>query len=209
MKLAVFGATGQTGMEIVRQALELGIEVTAFARDSSKLPNTSSKLLIVQGDSTKSQEVEKAVAGCDAVLSALGHVSGSPPDLLTRSASNIIEAMKKHNVRRLVVLTNAAARDPADHPSLYNRFLRFLLTLSRSTLARDTAREAQIVSESGLDWTIARANLFTKGPPTRKFYAGEFSGKVKSRVSRADVAAFMIACVTENKFVRAKPVISE
>jgi len=209
MKLTIFGATGQTGKEIVRQALELGLEVTAVVRDSSELANTSSKLSIVQGDSTKPPDVEKAVAGCAAVLSALGQVKGSPPDLLTKSASNIVEAMKKNNVRRLVVLTNAAARDPKDHPSLFNRFLRFLLTLSRGTMARDTAREAEIVSESGLDWTIVRANLLTNTPRTGKYYAGEFSVKAKTRVSRADVAAFMIACVTDNKFVRAQPVISE
>ena len=209
MKLTVFGATGQTGREIISQALAFGHEVTAMARDPTKLADFNSKVRIVQGDSTNPVVVEEVVTGNDAVLSALGHVSGSPPDILTRSASNIIEAMKRQNVRRLIVLANAAARDPNDRPSFYNRFLQFLLTLSRRAMARDTAREAQIVSESGLDWTIVRANLLTNGPQTGRYYTGDFSGKARTRVSRADVAAFMITCVTENKFVRAKPVISE
>ncbi len=209
MKLAVFGATGQTGKEIVRQALDAGHEVTAVARDPSRLAETGPKVRVVQGDSMDARVVEEAVTGADAVLSALGHGRNSPPDLLAKSASNIVEAMKKQNVRRIVALANVAARDPGDRLSLYNRFLRILLTLFRGPMARDTAREAEIISESGLDWTIVRANLLTDDPPTRKYRAGEFNGKTGTRVSRANVAAFMISCVVENKYIRAKPVISE
>ena len=209
MKLAVFGATGQTGKEIVRQALDAGHEVTAVARDPARLAETGPKVWVVQGDSMDARVVEEAVTGADAVLSALGHVRDSPPDLLAKSASNIVEAMKKQNVRRIVALTNVAARDPGDRLSLYNRFLRILLTLFRGPMARDTAREAEIISESGLDWTIVRANLLTDDPPTKKYRAGKFNGKTGTHVSRVNVAAFMISCVVENKHIRAKPVISE
>jgi len=209
MKLTVFGATGQTGKEIVRQALEAGHEVTALVRDRAKLADMSSKVRIVQGDSMDIIAVEDSVAGTEAVLSVLGQVRNSPPDLLAKSAWNIVEAMKKRNVRRIVVLTNVAARDPSDHPSLYNRFLRALLILFRGPMARDTVREAQTISESGLDWTIVRASLLTNDPPSKKYRAGELDRKTGTRVSRANVAAFMIACVAENKYIRAKPVVSE
>jgi putative NADH-flavin reductase len=209
MKLTVFGATGQTGKEIVRQALDAGHEVIVVARDPARLAELGSKVRVVQGDSMDARVVEDAVTGTDAVLSALGHGRDSPSDLLAKSTSNIVEAMKKRNVRRIVVLTNVAARNPGDRPSSYNRFLRILLTLFRGPMARDTAREAEIISESGLDWTIVRANLLTNNPPTRKYRVGEFDGKTGTRVSRADVAAFMISCVIENKYIRAKPVISE
>ncbi len=80
MKLTFFGATGQTGMEIVKQALSSGHDVTVVARDPAKLGEFKSKVKVIQGDSTDSQVAEQAVAGADAVLSALGHVGNSPPD---------------------------------------------------------------------------------------------------------------------------------
>jgi putative NADH-flavin reductase len=209
MKLTVFGATGKTGKEIVRQALAAGHEVTAVARDPAKLGEAASKVRIVQGDAMDMQVTEQAVAGADAVLSVLGHVKGSPPDVLSKSGSNIVGAMKKQNVRRLVVLTNIAARDSKDRPGLYNRFLRALLTLFRGQMARDTAEEAKIISQSDLDWTIVRASLLTDGPMTGKYHVGEFDKSAGTQVSRANVGAFVIDCATENKYLRAKPLISE
>jgi putative NADH-flavin reductase len=209
MKLTFFGATGQTGMEIVKQALSSGHDVTVVARDPAKLGEFKSKVKVIQGDSTDSQVAEQAVAGADAVLSALGHVGNSPPDLLSKSISSIIDAMKKQNVKRLIVLTNVAARDPSDRPSFYNRVLLTLFTLIRGKIAKDSAEEARIISESDLDWTIVRAILLTNGPLTKKYRIGPFETSAKTRISRVDVADFMISCIVEGKYVRAKPVISE
>jgi len=209
MKLIVFGATGQTGMEIVKQALAAGHAVTAVARDPAKMGEYRSKVNVIQGDSTDKQIVEQAVVNADAVLSALGHVSGSPPDLLSKSISNIIEAMNRQNVKRLVVLTNVAARDPTDSPSFYNRLLLTLLGLFRGKMAQDTAEEARLTSESDLDWTIVRANLLANGLLTRKYRVGPFYKDARTRISRADVADFMVTCAVDRKYVRAKPLISE
>jgi putative NADH-flavin reductase len=210
MKFAVFGATGRTGIQIIIQALEAGHEITVLVRDPAKLEvNLRSKLRIVRGSSIDAQPVGDAVSGCEAVLSALGHTGGSPSNLLSQSASTMIAAMKKENVTRLVVLSNVAARDPNDKPSFYNRFLLTMLTLFRGRMARDTAEEARIISQSRLEWTIVRANLLTAGPLTKKFRVGKFDPGTKTRISRADVADFMISCVVEGKYIREKPVISE
>jgi putative NADH-flavin reductase len=208
MKLTIFGATGKTGREIVSQALAAGHEVTAVVRDPKKL-GAESKVRIVQGDSTDEKTVEEAITGTDAVLSALGHVRGSPPEILSRSAEMIIATMERQKVQRLVVLNNAAAKDPADRPSLYNRFLLTLLSLFRGSIARDTAMEAKFIEGSQLDWTIVRANLLTSGPKTGHYRVGAFDKNAGTRVSREDVAAFMISCIVENKYVRAMPLISD
>lgn len=210
MKLAVFGGTGRTGLEIVTQALVAGNHVTAVARDPALLQIFQSKdIRIVKGDSLSMSVADEATHGKDAVLSALGHVRGSPPNLLAMSIMNIMESMKKQNVTRLVVLTNVAARDPTDSPGLYNRVLLMLLTLFREQMAWDTANESRLISESTLDWTIVRANLLTNGPLTKKYRVGQFDRNAGTRVSRADVADFMISCAVENKYVRARPLISE
>ncbi len=207
MKLTVFGATGRTGTKVVRQGIAAGHEITAVAREPAKLGE--SKVRALRGDSTNAKTAEEAVAGADAVLSTLGHVRGSPPDLLSKSASNIVSAMSKQNVKRLVVLTNAVARDPTDRPGLYNRLLLTLLTTFRGQMSWDTAEEARIISQSALDWTIVRAVRLTDGPMTKKYHAGPFDQSAGTRISRADAASFMISCATESKYVRAKPLISE
>ena len=196
-------------MEIVKQALSAGHEVTAVARDPAKLGDFRTKVKVIQGDSTDSRVIEQAVAGADAILIALGHANNSPPDLFTKSVTAIIVAMKKLNVKRLVVLSNVAARDPSDRPNLYNRFLRGMLMLFLHGVAKDTVEEGKIISESDLDWTVVRANILTDGPLTRKYRAGPFDGSTKTRISRSDVADFMISCAVEGKYIRAKPVISE
>lgn len=209
MRLTVFGATGKTGHEILRQGVTAGHEISVLARDPSRLGEFLPKVRVVRGDSFDSPAVEDAVAGSEAVLSVLGHVSSSPPELLSRSVANIVNAMRNQNVKRLVILTNMAARDPADRPGLYNRLLLSLLSIFGGQMARDTAREAKIVFESGLDWTIVRASLLTNGPLTKSYNVGPFDRRARTRISRANVAEFMISCVVTSSYIRAKPVISE
>jgi putative NADH-flavin reductase len=207
MKLAVFGATGQTGMEIIKQSLAGGHEVTAVARNPARLGEFQSKVRVVQGDSTNPKTVDDAVAGADAILCALGHAKGSPSHVFSKSASNIITSMRAHGVKRLIVLANFAVKDPEDNPKLYHRFLRLLLNLGMSRIRRDTVDEAEIISESGLDWTIVRAVILTNGPHS-KYQIGMLDRGAGTIISRADVANFMIACAVESKYVRANPLIS-
>lgn len=98
MKVAIFGAAGRTGMPLVQQALEEGHEVVALVRTPSKLSIGNQRLTIVQGDVTHLADVERVIQGVDAVLSVLGHVKGSEPDVLTHAIHNIITAMDKYHV---------------------------------------------------------------------------------------------------------------
>ena len=208
MRLAVFGATGLTGMEILKQALAGGHEITAVARNPAKLGKFQSKVKLVQGDVTDPKIVDGAVSGTDAVLCALGHWRGSPPDLFSKSFSNVVTSMNSIGLKRLIVLANIAVRDQGDSPRLYHRFLRFLLNLTKSRMCKDTVNGIKIISESGLDWTIVRAVILTNDPLSGKYRVGMLDRNAGTRISRADVANFMIACAVGPKFVRAKPLIS-
>jgi len=208
MRFTVLGATGLTGMDIIKQTIAGGNEITALARNPAKLGEFQSKVRVVQGDATDPRKVDEAVAGTDAVLCALGHTKGSPPDLFSKVASNAVTSMRAHGVKRLVVLVNIAVADPGDNPRLYHRFLRFLLNLTRSRMCKDTVEEAKIISESGLDWTIVRAVILTNGPLSGKYRIGMLDHGAGTRISRADVANFMVSCAGESKYVRARPLIS-
>src|SRR6266436_9262191 len=73
MRLLIIGATGGTGRELVKQALERGHQVTAFVRTPARLRLAHERLTVVRGDVLDRSSVEAAVRGHDAVLSALGH----------------------------------------------------------------------------------------------------------------------------------------
>jgi len=208
MRLAVLGATGLTGMEIIKQSVAGGHDITAVARNAARLGEFQSKVRVVQGDATDPKIVDEAVAGAEAVLCALGHAKGSPPDLFSKSASNIVTSMSAHGIKRLVVLTNIAVKDPGDSPRLYHGLLRFLLNLTRGQMCRDTVEEAKIISESTLDWTIVRAVVLSNGSPPGKYRIGMLDHSAGTRISRANVANFMIACAVESKYIRARPLIS-
>ena len=207
-RVAVLGATGRTGREILRQALDKGLEVNALAREPFKLGELRERVSVVKGDAADQATVNSVVAGSDAVLSALGLVKGSPPDLMASSCSNIAAAMKREGVKRLVILTNTGVRDPTDRPPVAQKLLRMGLRLLNDRLLRDTIEAAEVIEESGLDWTLVRAPILTDGPKTGHYRVGALAPGMPLRVSRADVADFMLSCALDARFVCEKPVIA-
>ncbi len=114
MKLAILGASGSVGREIVTQALAARHDVTVLVRDTPRSGLFDHRVTVVQGDAGDPDSVDRAVAGSDAVLSALGHAKGSPDDVLAIATSNIVAAMRASGIRRLVVLASPSVTDPGD-----------------------------------------------------------------------------------------------
>lgn len=131
LKLAIFGATGRTGLPLVQQALEAGHSVAALVRTPAKMTIQNANLTLIQGDSLNSADVEKTVQGADAVLSVLGQSKGASRDLQKVSIRNIIAAMQKYGAKRLISLTGAGVDAPEDRPGFSNHLIKFALkTLS-------------------------------------------------------------------------------
>jgi len=207
MKLLIIGSTGGTGRELVKQALEQGYEVTAFARTPSKLGISHHNLCIAQGDVTDQASVEAAVAGQDAVLCALGTRVIRKNTIQSEGTRNIIQAMQRTGVKRLVVETSLDLGDSRGQ-------LGFLFAhVIRATLLRnifeDKELQERIVRESGLDWTIVRPAMLNDGPRTGKYRAGfSASDKIARKISRADVADFMLKQTASKDFLRQTPGLS-
>lgn len=209
MKIALFGATGKVGQHLVDQALERGDEVTAFVRDPSKLTTQPHKRLkVVQGDVLDPKDVELAVAGTDAVLSTIGHTKTSSKDVLAEGIKNIIAAMNKHSVRRLVSLTGAGVRDPKDEPKLVDRIIGWLLRLLQRDLLEDAIEQARMVKESHLDWVIVRAPVLTEGEKKGEYRIGYVGKESGTTLSRADVADFMLKQTTDDTYLHQAPLVS-
>jgi putative NADH-flavin reductase len=208
LSLVVFGATGRTGLHLVRQALEQGHQVVALVRNPAKLGLQHERLKVIQGDLTRPEQVEAAIAGADAVLSVAGHVPGCPKDLLAQAARGIVPAMKKHGVSRLVTLLGAGVPDPADPSSLGRKFMIGLMRLVARHLVEDADAHARLLRESGLEWTIVRPPRLTDGPRRGQYRTGHLALGPSAQLSRADLAGFMLRQVTDDTFVRQAPMVS-
>jgi NAD(P)H-binding len=208
VKLAVFGATGGTGQQLVAQSLAAGHEVVAFVRDPAKPGMRHEHLMIVQGDVTDPAAVERAIAGVDAVTSALNRRRNAKGRPITVGTCHILAAMKKHGLRRLVFSAAPSARDPQDTPDLRFRLMIGLVRLVAPAAYDDIVGSAQAVRDSDTDWTLVRLPFPTDDPPTGRVRAGLVNKEAGTRISRADAAAFMFKERQQARYLRQAPGIS-
>ena len=208
MEVVIFGSTGRTCRRLVEKALDLEHEVTAFARDPAKLDISHEKLGVVRGDVTDAEQVDKAVAGQDAVLSALGHTRTSAKDVQEQGTRHIVEAMKRHGVRRIVSLTGAGVRDPREEPKLLDKAIVFLLKRFQRDVLEDAGRHAEVLRRSGLDWTIVRGSVLGDGDRTGEYRVGYVGKNSGTKISRADVADFMLKQLEDNFYLGQAPMVS-
>lgn len=207
MNLAVIGATGPTGREIVNQAIAAGHTVTAAVR-SPQTANLPKEVRVMQADVTHASSLLPLVTGQDAVLCALGSkLSRKPTTLLSGGTRNLVGAMMSANVRRLVCITGIGAGDSKGHGGfLYDRILQPLLL---NEIYKDKTRQEDVVRASGLDWTIVRPAMLTSGPKTGRFREiQDLAGVTAKKISRADVAAYILASVADVKTHRSTILIT-
>jgi putative NADH-flavin reductase len=211
MKLTIFGASGGTGSQVVTQALDAGHDVLAVVRDPARLPVTHPNLSLVTADVLRPGEIEGAVAGRDAVVSALGH--GTRPQdrkgaeratLCADSARSITTAMSHTGTRRLVIVSASGPfPDKGDGPLL--RYVAKPL-LGRTVFKApwsDLAAMEGVVRASGLDWTVLRPPRLTDNPLTGRYRTRrDVNLRHGLRVSRADVAHLALAVAADPQTYR-------
>jgi putative NADH-flavin reductase len=204
MKLTVFGATGATGTDLVQQALAAQHDVTAVVRDAARLKVPAHpRLHVVTADVMDPDSIGPAIAGADAVLTAIGPRGTGPTTVIQDSARAIIAAMQKSGSRRLLMLSGSIAADEGESP-----YLRYLIKpLARRTFLRHVCADMRAgereVRASGLDWTIVRPPALTSNPATQKYRTAiDRNLRHGFRVSRADLATCLLALVNDPDSVR-------
>lgn len=208
MNVLVFGASGATGREVVKQALDRGYAVSAFVRHPDKFEIRHANLTLVTGDVTDYASVERAVSGSDAVASALGSGNslGSHP-ALSDGIGNILRAMEQAEVSRFVYLSMLGVGDSGKQLGFVDRYI--VLPLLLRNVMRDHEREEGLIKQSTLDWVVVRPPRLTNGPYTGRYRSGE---DVRDRtllasISRADVADFMVKQLTDDRYVHRTPAV--
>jgi putative NADH-flavin reductase len=202
VNLLIVGATGGTGQQLVSQGLERGHRVTALVR-KEPLAKPRPGLITVLGNVLDPSSLDHAVRGQDAVLSALGHKQWfRPTRILSEGTQNLIEAMRRHSVRRFVCETALGISDAWWQMGLY--YTLFVSPIILPLYFWDKTRQEAVIRASDLDWTIVRPGMLTNGPKRGHYRHGSRVGHWfwTVRISRADVAAFMLDQLTDLRYVR-------
>ena len=201
MKLVVLGATGGTGLEIVRYALERGHSVAALVRSPERLKPFWDRIIVKQGDLLNSAELESVIAGRDVVLSAFGPrlpVSKADAHLLQQFAAALTTAMARGRIRRAVVESVAFLFKDSLLPPAY-----LLGRLLFPRVVADASAMERVFRESDLDWTMVRPPELTDKPFTGRYRVREgHLPRFGFSISRADVADLMIKLVEDSSSIR-------
>jgi len=208
VRLTIFGATGGTGTCLIEQALAAGHDVTAIVRDPARLtvrtssPELTARLQVDTADVMDPAAITPAVAGADAVLTAIGPRGTGVTTVSQDSVRSIIAAMQKAGARRLLTVSGSIVADDGESP-----YLRLIKPLVRRTALRHVcadmrAAEAE-VEATDLDWTIVRPPRLTAGQVTGRYRSRIDGGLPRSlAVSRADLAACMLSAIGDPATVR-------
>jgi len=205
-RVLVVGATGGTGRQLVAQALERGYEVTALARNPSRLRVEHPRLTTVRGDVLDEAGVAAAISGHGAVLSALGHKRYFyPTRIQSQGTLNILSAMETHGVRRFVCATSLGLGESVGRLGLLYTF--FVTPAILPFYFWDKTRQERAIAASGVEWVIVRPGALTHGEKRGRVKHGPGIGSLlwTVRVSRADVASFMLDQLESNAYLRTAP----
>lgn len=211
MRIAVFGATGKIGRLVTDQLLAAGHEVIVLVRTPDKLTIDHPGLTVRIGQLSDSAAVRDVVGDSDAVISALGPslkrgARGTP---LTEGTRSIVAAMADAGVRRFIGLATPSVPDPRDRPTLRARLLPLMAGAMFASALTELRGMTAAVTDSKLDWTLARITNPTDRPPKGTVRAG-FLGHdaVGWAMTRVDIATFLVGQLTDATYARAAPAIS-
>ncbi|WP_295405161.1 NAD(P)-binding oxidoreductase [uncultured Thiocystis sp.] len=203
MHIAVFGATGGTGQQVLAQALDQGHTLTALVRDPARLPARTGLTPLV-GDVLDPDAVVSCVTGADAVVCVLGS-HGSKQPIEARGTQRILTAMQATGVRRIVVVTSLGVGDSRAQIAWP---FRVIMDLTLKPILAAKEEQEKLVKASGLDWILVRPGGLTDGPKTGRSRFGLDRALKGGRISRADVADFVLKQLTDETFLHQTPAVT-
>jgi len=208
VKVLIIGASKGIGLETTKTALAAGYDVRAFARSAAAMTLSDPRLEKVQGDATRQQDVEAALAGVDAVILTLGVGFSElikPVHLFSDATRVIVSMMTEKSVDRLVCVTGFGAGDSRASIGLLQR-APFQIVFGRAY--DDKTRQEDLIKQSGLDWTIGRPGVLLNGPKSSRYKVlREPSSWRNGIISRASVADFLVKQIEHRAYLRAAPVL--
>jgi putative NADH-flavin reductase len=204
LNIAVLGASGRTGVQVITHALAQGHSITAVVRHSEPFGAGHPRLKVVTANVLSAAELKDAVQSADAVCSVLG---STEPRLETRlysgSMAALLAAMHQVGLGRLIAVTAIPVQPKALSSVAERLLIHPLLNAFFGGAYQDMTRMETMLSASDLDWTVLRPPRLTDGLPTGQYRTAidaRLSGAVK--LARADLARALVDAINEPTFIR-------
>ena len=206
-KIAVIGGSGKAGKYLVKELLDQQFNVKLLLRDPDKFPVNNPLVEVQQGNVTDTDSIETLISDCDAVISTLGlGIPPSEPTIFSQSATHVINAMMKYNVRRYVVITGLNVDTPFDRKSPKTAFGTDWMKKNYPVSTADKQLEYEILVKSTVEWTLVRLPMIELTEERRKVKVSieDCSG---DSISAADLAHFLVEQLEGDEFVHQAPFI--
>lgn len=201
MNVAIFGATGQLGRHVTEQALAAGAQVTAFTRHPDNLDIDHPELRCVAGEISAAEAVAAAVVGTDAVIVTIGSGKSRKNTVRSDCTRNVIDAMHRHGVKRLIVQTTLGCQETWENLNFLWKRVMFGALIRPVFLDHEV--QEQLTQSSGLDWTIVRPSAFREEPTDDELRIGfpPSESGLKLTVAKSEVARFIVDQLEDRTFV--------
>ncbi|MDJ0570767.1 MAG: SDR family oxidoreductase [Pleurocapsa sp. MO_192.B19] len=208
MKITLLGATGGLGTEILKQGLERGYSIKALVRTPDKVETKHDLLEMVRADVMKdsSDRLADILTGSDGIISALGTgMNLGITQLYSEGTSKLIEAVQQAQIRRFIVVSSSGTEPTTEEPWWYLWFVRRLLV----NVYVDQARmEERIINTKDLDWVMVRPSQLTNGDSQKYRVRLRHNPEGGYKISRADVADFMLNQLEDNTYLYKMPALA-
>jgi putative NADH-flavin reductase len=205
-KIAVIGGTGKAGKYLVNRLIGQNFKINVLVRNPNKFNITDSLIEKVTGDVRNYESVYSLIEGCGYVISTLGQTKGENPPF-SQATANIVKAMNALNVKRYIVITGLTIDTIHDKKRFRTKLLSRIMKICFPAVIADKQKEYDILTDSNLDWTVIRLPLIkqTEALGNIKISLTDCPGK---EISSTDLADFIINQLSDNRFIRKSPFIS-
>ena len=210
MNVSLLGSTGFVGTSVLGELLAAGHHVTALVRNPDRIGARES-LTVLVGDAGDSDAVARTVRGTEAVISCLGtpRHEKQPVDFLASAMRNIISAMERAGVERLIAISGAGVTVAGERkPFPHNAISALIRIVAHDMVAAKEQEFTVLQSSPAIAWTAVRPTRVVEGPASGRIRVATEVGQVGMRIARGDLARFMVGQLTDRSYLRQAPFVS-
>jgi putative NADH-flavin reductase len=214
--ILLFGATGRTGIQVLKYALDRGYRVTALVRNPEKITEKSDRLTIIKGLPTNINDVRTAMLNCDRVISTLNPISEQdmislkkiqPPQILEKSTQNVIKCMEEYKIRKIAVVSSIGIGDTYLLAPWFMRLLGKITNFRNSF--EDHNKQESLLMNSNLDWVITRPVSLNNNELLQNLVVSYDKKPSPFKISRKQLAKFLVDCLETEDFFKKALILSE
>jgi putative NADH-flavin reductase len=208
IKVAVIGGTGKSGKYLVQELINRQIHFRLLVRNSERASADNPYMEVIHGNVKDVDTIHSLIRGCTAVISTLGMgVPISEPTIFSQSTTNVIHAMKAHNITRYIVITGLNVDTPSDKKSMKTQQATDWMKSSYPKSTADKQMEFRMLSESNIDWTLVRLPLIDQTIERRELKIS-LEDCMGDKISATDLAHFLVDQLFDKNYLCTAPFVA-